>query len=95
MCHRRGVINNEPFQTTFKQPSASLLGTLVAIYEIGCCVGSLITAVFGEALGRRRTIFVGAVTMLAGCGAQAGVSNVGGMIAARIISVGHARIAQV
>lgn len=81
------MINNEPFQTTFSNPSASLLGTIVAIYEIGCCVGALVTAVFGEALGRRKTIAIGAVLMLAGTGFQAGVSSSGAMIGARIVSV--------
>jgi MFS family permease len=56
-------------------------------YDVGCCIGAVATAIFGEALGRRKTIMIGAVFMLAGAGAQAGVSNVGGMIAARIVSV--------
>jgi MFS family permease len=82
-----GVINNEPFQTTFHNPSAGLLGTIVAIYEVGCCVGALITSVIGESLGRRRTICLGAVVMLAGAGFQAGVSSAGAMIGARIVAV--------
>lgn len=81
-----GIINNKPFQETFHHPSDSLLGTIVAIYEIGCCVGALITAVVGERLGRRRSIFVGAVLMLGGAGFQAGVSSAGAMIGARIVS---------
>ncbi len=34
-----GVINNPPFINTFHNPSASLVGTIVTIYEIGCCAG--------------------------------------------------------
>jgi MFS family permease len=64
----------------------TLLGTMVAIYEIGCCVGSLITAVIGESLGRRKTIMLGAIFMLGGTGFQAGVSSPGAMIGARIVS---------
>jgi len=81
-----GIINNPPFQDTFNHPSDSLLGTIVAIYEIGCCVGALITAVIGERLGRRKSILVGAVLMLGGAGFQAGVSSAGAMIGARIVS---------
>ncbi|WVF69426.1 hypothetical protein IAT40_004203 [Kwoniella sp. CBS 6097] len=81
-----GIINEEPFQTTFKKPSASLLGTIVAIYEIGCCVGSIITAFVGERLGRKRSILLGATIMLGGAGFQAGVSTAGAMIGARIVS---------
>jgi MFS family permease len=81
-----GIINEAPFQETFSNPSASLLGTIVAIYEIGCCVGAIITAVVGERLGRRYSILIGAVIMLGATGFQAGVSSAGPMIAARVIS---------
>lgn len=81
-----GIINNPPFKETFKDPSPSLLGTIVAIYEIGCFAGSLITAVVGERLGRRMSILIGAIIMLGGAGMQAGVSAAGPMIAARVIS---------
>jgi hypothetical protein len=81
-----GIINNPPFQETFKTPSPTLLGTIVAIYEIGCCAGALLTAVVGERLGRRMSILLGAIVMLGGAGFQAGVSSAGPMIAARVIS---------
>jgi MFS family permease len=75
-----GIINNAPFKETFHDPSPSLLGT------IGCFVGSLITALVGERLGRRMSILTGAIIMLGGAGMQAGVSAAGPMIAARVIS---------
>ncbi|WWC64932.1 uncharacterized protein I303_107546 [Kwoniella dejecticola CBS 10117] len=81
-----GIINEAPFQTTFKHPSSSLLGTIVAIYEIGCCAGSIITAFVGEKLGRKRSIMIGAVVMLAGAAFQAAVSSSGAMIGARVVS---------
>ncbi|KAK4688961.1 hypothetical protein P7C73_g1147, partial [Tremellales sp. Uapishka_1] len=81
-----GIINNPPFITTFHAPSASLVGTIVAIYEIGAAVGSLITAVVGEYLGRRKSIFIGAFIMLAGAAFQAAVSSSGALIGARIVS---------
>jgi MFS family permease len=81
-----GIINNPPFKETFHNPSASLLGTIVAIYEIGCFAGSVITALVGERLGRRMSILVGAIIMLGGAGFQAGVSSAGPMIAARVVS---------
>lgn len=82
-----GIIGGTGFQKTFNNPSPGLLGTIVAIYEIGCCVGSLLTAFIGDKLGRRRTICLGAVVMLVGTGFQAGVSSAGPMIAARIVAV--------
>lgn len=61
-----GVINNPPFINTFHNPSASLVGTIVTIYEIGCCAGSIITALVEEHLGRRKSIFIGAFIILGG-----------------------------
>ncbi|KAK4687552.1 hypothetical protein P7C73_g2562, partial [Tremellales sp. Uapishka_1] len=83
-----GIVNNAPFQNTFPRTKtdATLLGTIVAIYEIGCCVGALITSVIGERFGRRKTIFTGALIMLGGTAFQAGVSSPGAMIGARIVS---------
>jgi MFS family permease len=91
----QGIIDNPPFKETFHNPSAGLVGTIVGIYEIGCFAGALITAVIGERLGRRRSIFLGAVVMLGGAGFQAGVSSAGAMIAARVVSgLGMVRIDQ-
>lgn len=83
-----GIINNPPFQETFPDAaqSATLLGTIVAIYEIGCCVGAIACAIVGEKLGRRMSILLGAVVMLGGAAFQAAVSSSGPMIGARIVS---------
>ena len=83
-----GIINNPPFQETFPDAAASpsLLGTIVAIYEIGCCAGAIACALIGDKLGRRMSILVGAIIMLGGAGFQAGVSSSGPMIAARVVS---------
>lgn len=81
-----GVINNPPFKETFNDPGPGLLGTIVGIYEVGACIGALICSVFGEYLGRRKSIMIGAVVMLGGTAFQAAVSASGPMIAARTVS---------
>ncbi|ORX39791.1 putative hexose carrier protein [Kockovaella imperatae] len=81
-----GIINNPPFKTTFDNPSASLVGTIVAIYEAGAAIGSLLCAAVGEHLGRRWSLMLGAILMLGGTGFQAGVSSSGALIGARIVS---------
>jgi MFS family permease len=50
--------------------SASLQGTVVAIYEIGCLFGSLFTFFYGERFGRRRTIMLGCTVLMIGAAIQ-------------------------
>lgn len=56
-----GLVSTPEFLDTFSNPSAGLLGTIVAIYDIGCVVGSLATIVIGDVLGRRRSMYLGGV----------------------------------
>jgi sugar porter (SP) family MFS transporter len=64
---------------------SNLLGTVVAIYDIGCFVGSTLCAVSASKLGRRVWIGLGAVLLIIGAGLQGGAHNPGTMIAGRII----------
>ena len=45
---------------------ASMIGLIVAIYEIGCFFGAITTSFIGEMLGRRKTIGIGVLFMIAG-----------------------------
>ncbi len=81
-----GVINNPPFLTTFHNPSILLVGTIVAIYEVGACVGSIITAIVGEYLGRRRSVLLGLWSCSEERLSQAAVSSSGALMGARIVS---------
>jgi len=56
-----GLVSTPEFLNTFGNPSPGLLGTIVAIYDIGCVVGSLGTIWLGDILGRRRSIVVGGI----------------------------------
>lgn len=64
---------------------ADLQGTLVAIYDIGCFVGSMICSVRGHRLGRRVFLAVGSVLLIIGAGMQAGANGTGVLIGGRII----------
>lgn len=80
-----GLVANESFKRSFGHPGPALLGTIVAILEIGCFIGSLLTAVFGEQLGRTLCSAVGAIVMFFGAILQAASQNAGMMIIARLI----------
>ncbi|KAG6366713.1 hypothetical protein INS49_000892 [Diaporthe citri] len=66
--------------------SASLQGTVVAIYEIGCFFGSILALVFGEKLGRRMTILIGCLILCVGGALQASAYSIPHMIVGRIVA---------
>lgn len=68
-----GVITGPAFtkqfpsiDTTTANGNANLQGFVVAIYNIGCWAGSLLTMFIGEKLGRKLTIIVGALVLAVG-----------------------------
>lgn len=64
----------------------TLLGTAVAIYEVGCAIGALACAFVGNILGRRRTIFIAGCFVIIGVAIQASSFSLGQLIAGRIIT---------
>lgn len=66
--------------------SASLQGTVVAIYEIGCFFGSILALVFGEKLGRRMTIVIGCIILCIGGALQASAYSIPHLIVGRIVA---------
>ncbi len=81
-----GVVGLGEFNKTFNNPDANTIGNIVSLYEIGCFFGALSTFVIGDFLGRRRTILLSSLVMIAGAIIQAASSSVGVMILGRIVS---------
>jgi MFS family permease len=54
-----GLISGPAFVDVFNNPNAKLLGTIVAIYEVGCFFGACATFFIGDRLGRKRSIILG------------------------------------
>lgn len=63
-----------------------MIGLIVAIYEVGCFLGSVVTAFFGEAMGRKRSIGTGVVIMIVGALLQSTAYSRAHIIVARVIS---------
>ncbi|EFP79972.2 uncharacterized protein PGTG_05197 [Puccinia graminis f. sp. tritici CRL 75-36-700-3] len=61
-----GLTDNPQWKQRFGYPSRLSMSTIVAIYQIGCLTGSMVTSVCGEALGRKMTIRLGAIWMSGG-----------------------------
>ncbi|KAH9427269.1 hypothetical protein MCOR02_012175 [Pyricularia oryzae] len=81
-----GLVNSPAFNATFDSPASDMIGVIVAIYEIGCFFGSLCSAIFGEKLGRRRSITIGAWIMILGAILQASSYSRAQLIVGRIVS---------
>jgi sugar porter (SP) family MFS transporter len=63
-----GIISAEPFMEYFPEThnNATWQGFVTAIYEIGCLLGAITILLFGDAIGRRRAMIVGAGIMILG-----------------------------
>lgn len=62
------------------------MGTVTAIYDVGCFLGSLAAYWLGDRLGRRKTVLVGTTIMTIGAILQASSYSLGHMMAGRIIA---------
>ncbi|KAF2715319.1 general substrate transporter [Pleomassaria siparia CBS 279.74] len=63
-----GIISADPFMDYFPETyhNATWQGFVTAIYEIGCLFGAIGILLFGDALGRRRAMIIGAFIMIIG-----------------------------
>ncbi|CAI7621745.1 unnamed protein product [Penicillium glandicola] len=81
-----GLLDNEPFLETFGNPSVTIQGQIVATYDIGCIIGTLVTMFSGDKLGRRRTILIGCCILIVGAILQTSSYSLTQMIVGRIIA---------
>lgn len=64
-----GIITEPGFLAVFPKMNSNykkgaIQALVVAIYEIGCLLGSFFIIGYGDKLGRRRAVLVGALIML-------------------------------
>ncbi|KAK2039387.1 general substrate transporter [Colletotrichum somersetense] len=81
-----GLVNAPAFNKTFDSPDPTMTGLIVAIFEVGCFIGCVATAGFGENLGRRGTIRIGCIIMVVGAIIQAASFGRAQMIVGRVVS---------
>ncbi|KAL4897839.1 general substrate transporter [Aspergillus ambiguus] len=81
-----GLVSQPSFLSAIGNPSSGYLGTIVALFNIGCLGGCVISAVWGNHMGRKRTIIGGCIIMIIGGIIQASTYGSGQLIAGRIIS---------
>ncbi|KAI0660375.1 general substrate transporter [Cubamyces menziesii] len=81
-----GVITGPYFRKYFNEPTAIEVGTMVAVLEIGAFVTSVAAGRVGDTLGRRGTLFSGAVVFAIGGAIQTFTPGFWVMVVGRIIS---------
>jgi MFS family permease len=81
-----GLLDNEPFLRTFGFPGATIQGQIVATYDIGCIIGTLVSMYAGDKLGRRRCILIGCVILIIGAILQTASYSLAQMIVGRVVA---------
>jgi MFS family permease len=81
-----GLLDNEPFLRTFGFPGATIQGQIVATYDIGCIIGTLVSMYAGDKLGRRRCILIGCVILIIGAIIQTASYSLAQMIVGRVVA---------
>ncbi|CAN6656606.1 hexose transporter Hxt13p [Trichomonascus vanleenenianus] len=65
---------------------ATVQGTCISIYEIGCMMGALSTMYFGDKFGRRKMIFTGSIIMTIGAILQFSSFQLAQLIIGRVVT---------
>lgn len=83
-----GIITEPGFLAVFPKMNSdykkgAIQALVVAIYEIGCLLGSFLIIGYGDKLGRRRAVLVGALIMLVGTAIQASSTTLAQLIVGR------------
>lgn len=77
---------NNQFGTDFDHPDPTTQGLIVSVYQLGNVGGSIAIFLFGDSLGRKKSLLLSSVIMLVGAALQTASVNRGMMYAARIIT---------
>ena len=82
-----GVVVTKDFLDTLNlNNNATLLGTVTAIYDVGCLFGAVIAMIWGEKWGRKLSIIYGTTVMSIGALLQITAYSVPQMIVGRIVA---------
>lgn len=83
-----GLLTLPSFEKQFPlmAEDATIQGTIISIYEIGCMIGALSTMYLGDKFGRRLMIFIGAIIMTIGAILQCSSYSLGQFVVGRIVT---------
>ncbi|KAF2857203.1 general substrate transporter [Piedraia hortae CBS 480.64] len=81
-----GILGGERFKKTLGNPSPTYTGLVTGVYDIGCALGAVAAFIWGERIGRKRSIIVANFIVIVGAAIQTAAFSYAQMIVARIIA---------
>ena len=81
-----GIVGNEHFRATFGNPSDSLTGIIVSIYNLGCFSGCILNFFIGDYLGRRLAMWFAMCWIIVGAVLQTTAFSVPHLLIARYVT---------
>lgn len=81
-----GILTNNNFLGLYNHPGTTLQGQIVALYDIGCILGCILSMFVGDMLGRRHAILVGCTILIAGAIIQTTAYAIPQMLVGRIVA---------
>lgn len=81
-----GILAGTYFQDMLNHPSPTMSGLVTAIYDIGCALGAVVAFVYGERIGRKKSILLANIIVVIGATIQTASFNYWQMFASRIIA---------
>jgi predicted MFS family arabinose efflux permease len=81
-----GILAGTYFQETLGHPGPTMSGLVTAIYDIGCALGAVTAFLFGEKIGRKKSILLANVIVIVGAAIQAASYDYWQMFVSRIVS---------
>jgi MFS family permease len=65
-----GILGGQRFKDTLGNPNPTMTGLVTAIYDIGCALGAVVAFVYGEKIGRKRSIILANLIVVIGAAIQ-------------------------
>ncbi|PGH23192.1 hypothetical protein AJ80_02722 [Polytolypa hystricis UAMH7299] len=81
-----GLTTSPEFLAVFNNPNASLLGFLVASYEVGAMFGAIFTFIMGDRFGRKPSNIAGAIIVSIGAVLQAATYGLAQFLVGRLVA---------
>lgn len=80
-----GILGGQRFKDTLGNPNATMTGLVTAIYDIGCALGAVVAFVYGEKIGRKRSIMLANIIVIIGAAIQTASFDYWQMFVSRIV----------